>query len=371
MRKKLPFITLLFTLLLTTILPLIFSCHREQPQSIVTELKLDHYRPHSIYHIPETRVEKPAFPVIDMHSHDYAESAAELEQWAGTTEELGIEKTVILTGQTGEGFDSLVAKYGAYTDRFELWCGIDFTGYEAGEEWVEHAVGEIERCHALGAKGIGEMTDKGLGILNSKPARAYGLHFDDPVLQPIWQKCAQLGMPVNVHLADPMWMYEPMDSTNDGLMNAYHWKIDLTREGILDHGELMQTLENLIRDNPGTTFIACHFANCSYDLEILGRLLDAYPNLWADISARYAETATIPRYMASFYNQYQDRLLYGTDMGMDEEMYRVTFRILETLDEHFYETEMFGYHWALNGFGLPKGVLSKLYRENALHLYEL
>jgi predicted TIM-barrel fold metal-dependent hydrolase len=123
-----------------------------------------------------------------------------------------------------------------------------------------------------------------------------------------------------------------------------------------------------VRDNPATLFIACHFANCEYDLSIPARLLDTYPNLYLDIAARYAETATIPRYMATFYSRYQDRLLYGTDMGMDESMYRTTFRILETLDEHFYEINQFGYHWALSGFGLPVDVLKKIYKSNALKI---
>ena len=58
--------------------------------------------------------------------------------------------------------------------------------------------------------------------------------------------------------------------------------------------------------------------------------------------------------MKAFYEKYQDRLLYGTDMGLDTSMYRITFRVLETNDEHFYETGQFGYHWAMNGFGLSK-----------------
>jgi hypothetical protein len=58
-------------------------------------------------------------------------------------------------------------------------------------------------------------------------------------------------------------------------------------------------------------------------------------------------------------------LLYGTDMGFDKSMYRVTFRILETMDEHFYETDMFSYHWSLNAFGLPNEILQKLYHSNA------
>jgi predicted TIM-barrel fold metal-dependent hydrolase len=94
-------------------------------------------------------------------------------------------------------------------------------------------------------------------------------------------------------------------------------------------------------------------------------MLDAYPNLYADISARYAESAPIPRYMKAFYDRYQDRLLYGTDMGYGTDMYRITFRILQSADEHFYETGQFGYHWAMNGFGLSDGVLRKIYHDNA------
>ena len=72
--------------------------------------------------------------------------------------------------------------------------------------------------------------------------------------------------------------------------------------------------------------------------------------------------------MSAFYQKYQDRLLYGTDMGYNIDMYRITFRILESSDEHFYETEQFGYHWALNGFGLSNEVLKKVYYKNAKQL---
>ena len=33
--------------------------------------------------------------------------------------------------------------------------------------------------------------------------------------------------------------------------------------------------------------------------------------------------------------KYQDRIMFGTDNGMDEEMYRNHFRWLETADEYF------------------------------------
>ncbi len=128
---------------------------------------------------------------------------------------------------------------------------------------------------------------------------------------------------------------------------------------------MVDLLEHAVKKHPQTTFIACHFANLDYDLTRLGALFDRNPNLYADISARYAETAPIPRFVSQFYARHADRLVYGTDMGFEKTMYRTTFCILETMDEHFYESEQFGYHWSLNGFGLPEASLKRVYRENA------
>jgi len=328
------------------------------------EIKLKDYRPKSIYKIPVSSISKAKYPVIDMHSHAYAKNDADLDQWVKNMDAAGIEKTIVMTQFTGARFDSVYAKYARYGNRFEVWCGFDYTGYpEKG--WIDNAVKELERCYKVGAKGVGELGDKGMGELNSYPVPGYGLHFDDVQMKPLFEKCAALKLPVNIHVADPYWMYLPMDSTNDGLMNAYTWRIDLTKKGILNHGQLVKTLENVVRDNPKTTFIACHLANCEYDLELLGKMLQKYPNLYADFAARFAETAPIPRYMNAFFEKYQDRLLYGTDMGMEPSMYSVTFRILESSDEHFYETDLFGYHWALHGFGLKDSVLKKIYSGNA------
>ncbi len=147
-------------------------------------------------------------------------------------------------------------------------------------------------------------------------------------------------------------------------MNAYTWRLD-NQTNILSHPELLGTLERAVKKHPGTVFVACHFANCCYDLSRLGALFDKYPNLYADISARYAETAPIPRAARKFYEKYRDRLVYGTDMWRNKEMYLTTFRILETEDEHFYDWDLFTYHWPLYGLGLEDDVLRKIYSGNA------
>jgi predicted TIM-barrel fold metal-dependent hydrolase len=349
-------------LLFCCVLVLTGICKAQKTDSIL----LKNYRPKSMYKIPVTHITKARFPVIDIHSHPYASSVADIERWVAMMDQFGIEKTLILTYATGEKFDSIYRLYSKYGNRFEVWCGFDYTGYnEPGG--VERAVKELERCARVGAKGVGELGDKGFGEYYCYPVQS-GMHVDDPRMKPLFEKCGELGLPVSIHVADPIWMYEPMDSTNDGLMNAYEWRIDQTRKNLMGHDALVKTLENVVRENPKTTFIACHFANCAHDLGVLGSMLDKYSNLYADISARYAETAPIPRYMDVFYEKYQDRLLYGTDMEFDTAMYQMTFRTLESHDEHFYYIEITGYHWPMYGFGLSDAILKKVYRDNALKI---
>jgi len=325
------------------------------------ELLLKDYKPVSIYNVPVSHIEKSAFPVIDMHSHDYAKSAEDLEQWVKNMDDAGISKTIVMTYSYGDKFDSLVHAYSKYPDRFDLWCGFDYSGYDK-PGFPEKAVKELERCYKVGAKGVGELGDKGKGLFYCKPS-AWGMHSDDDRMVPLFAKCAELHLPVNIHLAEPKWMYETMNETNDGLMNAYKWRLD-NQEGIVDHEGMMKILDNTLRKNPQTTFIACHLANCCYDLSIVGDLLDRYPNFNIDIGARYAEFAPIPKTARAFFVKYQDRIVYGTDMGFDLDMYQSTFRILESADEHFYD-ERFGYHWPLYGLDLPEDVLEKVYNKNA------
>ncbi len=327
------------------------------------EILLKDWRPVSLYKTPVSQIDKAAFPAIDVHTHDhYAKNEEEVVNWIKILDACGIEKCVVFAGTTGAKYDSIVRIYSKHLNRFNLWCAFDLAGYDK-PGWGQAAIKELERCYKMGARGVGEISDKGFGI---RQGGGLGMHFDDPRLRPLFAKCAELGMPVNVHVADPIWFYADMDARNDGLMEAQRYYIDSTKAGCLGYDALIKTLENAVKNNPKTTFIACHFANLEYDLTRLGILLDKYPNLYIDISARFEMTANIPRFAKAFYEKYQDRLLYGTDMGARTNMYRSTFKVLESLDEHFYEYR--SYKWAQSGIGLPKEILKKVYRDNALKI---
>ena len=340
--------------------------HVRLTEDLTGSILLSDYRPQSIYQVEQNRIQKAVFPVIDMHSHANVKDKDGLDKWVRIMDSVGVEKTIVLTQAFGEKFDSIFALYSIYPDRFDVWCSFDYSGYDQ-PGYGPAAVKELERCARLGAKGVGEMGDKGSGLIYSLGGKPTDMHPDDPRLDPLFEKCAELALPVNIHVADPKWMYEPMDARNDGLMNAYKWRLDNQPDAV-GHAGMITILGRAVKRHPRTTFIACHFANCSHDLNQLGRLFDKYPNLFADISARYAETAPIPRFTAQFYERYQDRLVYGTDMGTSKKMYQITLRILETADEHFYAQEYFTYHWPLHGLNLSDEILKKVYQQNAARI---
>ena len=49
------------------------------------------YRPRSIYKVPVTQIEKAKFPIIDMHSHPYPKTEAEITTWLKNMDESNVE----------------------------------------------------------------------------------------------------------------------------------------------------------------------------------------------------------------------------------------------------------------------------------------
>src|SRR5258708_39997450 len=182
------------------------------------------FRPNSIYRIPKTRIEKARFPVIDVHSHVYAKTPAQVDQWVRNMDEVGLQKTVIMVSAAGKACDDALALYKKYPDRFEIWCGLDLSGIDR-PDFAQRAIAELERCRRAGARGVGELSDKGRGLGFNANRNAPPMHIDDPRIDSILERCATLGLPLNIHVGQDRWMYEPMDATNDRSMNSFTWKI--------------------------------------------------------------------------------------------------------------------------------------------------
>lgn len=329
---------------------------------------LKDYEPENSLVLPRSEVDKARFPVIDVHAHPSMgniKTAADVDDWVRAMDEVGVEKTVLLSGAMGEDFDRLVDLFlKTHPDRFALFCGIDKRDIEA-PDYPRRAVAELERCFRLGARGVGEIADKGWGLLGSADEplpRDKRLHHNDPRLDPFWDKCAELNIPVNIHVADHPSCWTPLGPEQERTPDFQHF--NLYGKDVPSFEELQVNRDDLLEKHRATTFIACHLSNQGNDLAAAGAALERHPNLYLDISARDYELGRQPRNARRFLTRYKDRVMFGTDMGREAEMYRRWWRLLETADE-FLPGRVW---WALYGLDLPEDVLQNLYRDNALRV---
>ena len=323
---------------------------------------LKDYAPGSSLVVPETKIPKARVPAIDVHAHNYADTKEEVAEWVKTMDAVGIERTIILTDETGAEFDRLADLYlKTYPDRFQLYCGLDTTDMGASD-YPQRAVRELVRCYEKGARGVGELSDKGWGYngSSSRPLpRNQRLHPDDPRLDLFWKKCAELKIPVNTHIADHPSCWQPLGPNQERTPDFQHF--NLYGKDVPSYEELLAHRDRLLERHPDTRFIACHLSNQGNNLAAAGQALDRFPNLYFDISARDYELGRQPRTALQFLTRYKDRILFGTDMGRDRKVYEAWWRLLETNDE-FLPGRIWWRYYALN---LPAEVLDSVYRGNA------
>lgn len=332
--------------------------------------------PDSSLRVPVTNIPKARFPAIDVHvhvgmagtNHTGGDTPESLAAWVKSMDEAGVEETIVLTEAIGAEFDRLAALY-RKTDpgRFQVWCGLDIFDFEK-PGYPERAAAELERCYRQGARGVGELSDKGSGIMGGMLA-AYGgvpklprdrrLHLDDPRLDPFWRKCAELKMPVNLHVADHPSAWRPPDNHQERLPSSQ--KYNQYGADVPTYEEIMSRRDRLLARHPNTVFIACHLSNQGNDLATLSQAMDRFPNLYLDIAARDYEIGRQPRAAATFFEKYKDRLLFGTDSAPGPRMYRAWWRLLESADEYMPGPA----GWRLYAVELPEAVLEPLYRGNA------
>jgi hypothetical protein len=231
----------------------------------------------------------------------------------------------------------------------------------------------LERCYRHGARGVGEISDKGYGLMPSILTVGPGkftplprdkrLHSDDPRLDALWEKCAELKMPVNLHIADHPSCWRPLGPHQERTPDFQAFS--MYGKDVPSYEELLATRDRMLARHPHTIIVAAHLGNQGNDLKSFSEALDRFPNLYADISAREYELGREPRTALRFLTRYQDRIMFGTDMGRDVKMYRGWWRLLETGDEYIPGRLW----WRLYGLELPAPVLEKLYRGTAIRVF--
>jgi len=353
------------------------------------KLPLADFEPKSMLVVPEHKVAKAKYPVIDAHTHvggvlrraanaGQGGSGVQLEQIVGWMDELNIRTMINLTGGNGDALGRNIAGLdGKYPKRFlnctePTWARIREAGYP---EWQAAELGRARQAGAVGLKVL-----KSLGLVVREEGKQGPLvKVDDPRLDPMWAAAGKLGMPVFIHTSDPDAFFTPIDRFNerwDELGNHPDWSF--YGKDYPTKPELLAARNRVIERHPKTTFVCLHVANHPEKLDEVTAWLKRYPNMHVEIGARIGELGRQPRRARQFFEEFEDRILFGTDatpngrsvpqQDLTPALYQIYFRFLETLDEYFdYAPSPMPPQgrWRIYGVGLPDRVLKKLYHDNA------
>lgn len=319
----------------------------------------------------------PKYPVIDCHTHfgrlfgamindsnyfDRYETRETVEK----IKSYGVRKVVNLDGGFGEEALRMMEKVRGFEDFILPFGQVDVERFEEPE--FEHEVYQtVKRHHENGFKGLKFWKIIGLGL---RDREGRFLRPDDERLRCIWQSAAEFDLPVLFHIGDLCAFFEPADEKNEYIDTfREHPEWLFAEDRYYRFAELMAMQENLLRQNPGTTFIIPHVGSFAENLAQVGEWLDRFPNLYVDIADRLNELGRQPYTARAFFRRYADRILFGTDLlPTDTERYPIYWEFLETFDEYFpYRTKngvMLG-DWNIYGIGLEDDVLEKIYFRNA------
>jgi predicted TIM-barrel fold metal-dependent hydrolase len=361
-------------------------------------LALKDFQPKSMLHVPETRVPRARFPVIDIHTHLCW--AAKQERGIPLSEErthlapvpellevmahCNIQLLTNVTGGMGSGLRDSVQRYDrAHPGRF-----ISFTepwwSRTAEPGYAQFQADELARAKRDGARGLKLLKVLGL-YLRDRVTTGRLIPVDDRRFDLMWEACAGLNLPVAIHVSDPEAFYLPIDRFNERyeeLSNHPDWSFH--GKDFPSNAEVLAARNRMFARHPKTQFIALHVGNDAENLAYVSECLDKFPNLHVELGARIGELGRQPRTARRFFERYQDRILFGTDATphgdefpqqlFGNALYEIYYRFLETEDEYLdYAPAAVPPQgrWRIYGLGLPDGILRKVYHDNAARLLGL
>jgi predicted TIM-barrel fold metal-dependent hydrolase len=326
--------------------------------------------------------------IIDVHVHL---SPSALPRLLGLMRRHGMSRVVNLSGGTPlTGLDEQLAAAARTPGKVIVFTTL---AYEQARfpDYGERMAELVRIAHSRGARGLKIAKVLGLALTDASGRR---IPVDDPALDPVFAAAGELRMPVAIHSGDPEAFWLPVDANNprkDELEAHPAWA--LYGRGVPSFAGLLGELEARIARHPGTTFISVHFGNDAEHPDAVARLLRKYPNLYIDTAARIPELGRhSAAAMRAFFIEFQDRILYGSDLGVGpeptplflgsqgrtpptpaevERFFAASHRYFSTGDREFDHPTPIQGNWKIDGIALPPAVLAKVYHHNAARLLAL
>ena len=340
-------------------------------------MDIEEYSPISTLVVPSNPKTRSKFPFIDVHSHHWNMPIMDLENLTREMDSLNMVFQINLSGSglavfsgNQELMDLNLSKSinnvkDNFPERFGIFVNVDLSKI-GRKDFREDTEKNLENAAKLGA--IGLKIYKNLG-LNLKDGKGNRVKVDDDRLQFIWEKCAELGLPVLIHSGEPIAFFDDIDKFNERWLHARQRPSSFRPSDKYPSFDVVMSEQyNMFKNNPNTIFINAHLGWYGNDLEKLDYQLTDLPNVYTEFGAVINELGRQPVSARKFFIKHQDRILFGKD-NYNKEEYYLYFQVLETNDEYIeYFRKRHGL-WRLYGLNLPDSILKKVYHENALKIF--
>ena len=174
---------------------------------------IEEYQPRSTLVTGEHKIERAKFPFIDIHSHHANPTPQHVDQVVKEMDTINLRVMVNLSGGTGGQLRQTVATMkGRYPDRFVVFANLSYDDLNT-PGYGKRAAARLEQdVKTGGAQGLKIFKNFGMDVKYSNGQR---VHVDDPEFDPVWDKCAELGIPVLIHIAEPSAFFDPWDYHNE------------------------------------------------------------------------------------------------------------------------------------------------------------
>ncbi len=252
------------------------------------------------------------------------------------------------------------------------------------EAWSKKIISQLDKNISAGAITVKIWKNIGMTV---RDRTGKFIMVDNPGLDPVMNFIISKGIPITGHLGEPRNCWLPLnemtvrsDSNYFARNPQYHMFLHPEYPSYEDQ---INARDNLLKIHPDLTFIGCHLGSLEWNVDSLALRLDRYPNMAVDMSARIChlqyQSARDRKRVRDFCIKYQDRLIYGTDIGYTGSNNHDAFkkRMHDTwIDDWKYfatDEEMTSekFEGTFTGLKLPRSVINKIYCENAIKWYKL
>jgi predicted TIM-barrel fold metal-dependent hydrolase len=318
---------------------------------------------------------------IDSHYHIYTDNESSVEQAQKDNFRLlnintysgGCEDVV----EAHQWLKNLKQEYPETTEFTTTFCldGWDEPG------WVENTISWIDQCVADGAIAVKVWKNIGMEFRDKDSVL---IMIDNPQFDPVFQHLAENGIPLVGHLGEPKncWLpLEEMTTKNDSnyFANNPQYHMYLHPE-FPSYEEQMAARDRMLEKHPDLIFIGCHLASLEWGVDEMAAFLDRFPNASMDMAARmgqlFYQTVENREKVREFFINYQDRLMYGTDIidrGQEKEAFQNRMHQTWLNDWEYLVTDNKMTSSLINGefrgLKLPKEVVEKIYAVNVKRWY--